>query len=248
MPFKTTMAVTACFVFLGSILVRTVAKLFVVCLNAGLDDLLGLLAAEQLLDGGLLVLQLLVDREKMHDFIENVSGQLVDRLHVAISRVREGNGDDLVVLLAAVDHAHTTDGIDLYQCQRIDGRTAQYQNVQRVAVVGVGAGDETVVGGIVGRRVKHAVEAHDTRLFVQLILAGRPLGDLNDGGKVRGGDLSGVNVVPNVHGVGLLYVLFVVGEGLAPPTSKNLWLSYLFADFGRGDTPPLRDIGSRYFT
>ena len=123
-------------------------------------------------DGGLLVLQLLVNREEVHDFVEDVGGQLVDGLDAMVGGVREGNRNDLVVQLTAVVHPHTADGVDLHQGHGVDGLGAQHQHVQGVAVVGVGAGDEAVVGGVVGSGVEHAVQTAHTVLFVQLILAG----------------------------------------------------------------------------
>ena len=96
----------------------------------------------------------------------------MDGLDAVVGGIGEGNGNDLVVQLAAVVHPHTTDGVDLHQGHGVDGLGAKHQYVQRVSVVGVGAGDEAVVGGIVGGGVQHTVKTAHAVLLVQLVLAG----------------------------------------------------------------------------
>jgi len=55
-----------------------------------------------------------------------------------------------------------------------------YHYVERIAVRRMGAGDETVISGIVDRRVQDAVEANMPRRMVVLVLVAAPLGDLDD--------------------------------------------------------------------
>ena len=57
---------------------------------------------------------------------------------------------------------------------------ADDQHVQRVAVVAVGAGDEAVVGRVVRRRVKDAVEYDKPGFLVELVLLLAALGYLDD--------------------------------------------------------------------
>ena len=68
--------------------------------------------------------------------------------------VVEGDGDDLLVQLALVPHGDDTDGIAAHQAEGRDGLAGQHQHVQRIAVVGIGAGDQPIVGRVVGGGVE----------------------------------------------------------------------------------------------
>ena len=72
---------------------------FFVVLDSPADYLHRLGLVEKLLDRRLLVFKLLVDREKVLYFVENVGRELVDRLDAVICGVGEWEGDYLVVLL-----------------------------------------------------------------------------------------------------------------------------------------------------
>ena len=142
------------------------AKAVDITLRGGFDDLHGGLAAADLVDGGGLVLQVFVNREEVPHFLEEVGGELIDVGVLIIVGVAEGNGDDLFVVAAVVDHRDDTDGIGAHQNQGLDGFRAKDQHVQRVVVVAVGAGDEAVVGRVVGGGVQDAVENDQTGLLV----------------------------------------------------------------------------------
>ena len=60
------------------------------------------------------------------------------------------------------------------------GRINQHQDVERIAVVAQGTGDESVITGIVNRRVEIAVEAKDVQRFVVFVFVSLPSGNLDD--------------------------------------------------------------------
>src|SRR5262249_15112440 len=109
------------------------------------------------------------------------------------------NGNDLVVLSLLVAHPHQADGAGAEQHAGDDRLLAEDQHVERVAVVAVGARDETVVGRVVDRAVQDATDHQQAGRRVQLVLDFRPLGDL-DVGREPGRDVVGQrDVVPGVN-------------------------------------------------
>jgi hypothetical protein len=128
-----------------------------------------------------------------------VGRKLVDRLDLVVVGVGNRNCDDLVIKLAAVDHSHNTDGINVDKGHRIDRLHTDNKNVERVAVVSIGTRNETVVCRIVSGCVEDTVKAEQTRVLVKLILALASLGDLDKGSKYLGCNKGGVDVMPNIH-------------------------------------------------
>lgn len=51
-------------------------------------------------------------------------------------------------LLALVEHSHDADGLGAEEREGHDGLLHQHQDVQRIVVLAVGAGDEAVVVGV----------------------------------------------------------------------------------------------------
>src|SRR5574341_1143540 len=108
--------------------------------------------------------------------------------------------DDLVVLAAIVPHRQHSDRAAPDDRQRSERLLAEHEHVERITVVAVGLGDESIVRGIVDRRVEHAVGAEKAGRLVELVLDLRALRDLHD----RVEELARVgpprHVVPRVHG------------------------------------------------
>ena len=75
----------------------------------------------------------------------------------------------------------------------------QHQDVERIAVVAQGAGQEPVVAGIVDRAVEHAVEPEDAELLVELVLVALVGGDLDDRGDLGRRVGAGRDVVPGME-------------------------------------------------
>ena len=173
--------------------------LFVVQVDALLHDAHGAVAAHDLLDGCLFVLEHLIHFKEVHHFFKDVVRQLRDVGVEVVRRLAEGDGDDLFVHLTVVDHVDDADRVALHQRGGQNGLAAQYEHVERVAVVGEGARDKPVAGGVHRRGVQHAVQPQYARRLVQLVLALRALLDLDIAHKVFRLDARGVDVVPDIH-------------------------------------------------
>ena len=175
-----------------------VHQLFVV-LDCSTYNLLRLGSVEKLLYRGLLVLELLVDHKEVHNFVKDVGRKLVYRLNASVGGVGEGDSDNLVILLATVDHSHSADGVHLNEGHGNDRLGAKNENVQRVTVICIGARNEAVVCGIVGGGVEYAIETEHTGLFVKLVLTVATLGYFNYGRKIGRCNTFFGKIVPNVH-------------------------------------------------
>ena len=90
------------------------------------------------------------------------------------------DGDDLVVLLARVDHRHQADRAGVDERERDDRLLAQHQHVERVVVLGERLRDEAVVGRVVDGGVEDAVELEQAGLLVELVLDAGAERDLDD--------------------------------------------------------------------
>ena len=163
-------------------------KQLVVLLNRFANDLDGFIGTQRFVHGGLLVLQRLVDGEEVGHFRVRMLGKSENIPVYVVGGIAEGDRDDLLIGTAVVQHLDGTDGVAAHQRAGMQGLGAQYQYVQRVVVIGVGAGDHTVVGRVVGSSVEYTVKANDTRLFVKLVLAGRAFGNFNDSCEVCRGN------------------------------------------------------------
>ena len=90
--------------------------------------------SEKVSDGGLFIFKLLIYLEKMYHFIKYVSRKLGYIGYRVIVWIREGNSDDLIVVLTGVEHSHYADGINLNKRHRIYRLGADNEDVKRVVV------------------------------------------------------------------------------------------------------------------
>lgn len=97
--------------------------------------------------------------------------QLPDIAVNIVRRLAERDGDDLFVHLSVVEHVDDADGIALHERCGQDGFAAQYEHVERIAVVGKRARDKAVACGIYRRGIQHPVQFKNARLLVQFVLA-----------------------------------------------------------------------------
>ena len=128
-------------------------------------------------------------------------GQLMNIVAVPELGIADGNADQLVIELVLILHDHQADDAGLHEGQGIDRFGSQHEDIEGIAVVGEGLGNEAVVGGIIDRRVEDAIELQKARFLVELVLVGTPHRDLDD----RLDDplillIPGRNVVPGVRG------------------------------------------------
>ena len=163
-----------------------------------LNDAERVLARAHLVDGGFLVLKILVYREEVAHLLEDMLRELVDVVVHIVVRVVEGNRNYLLVVSAVVYHRDDTYRIGAYKGHRLDRLGADEKHVKRVSVITVGAGDKAVICRIVGGRVKNSVENEEARLLVELVLFLAALGYFYDADKVGGGYSFRRYVVPDV--------------------------------------------------
>ena len=162
------------------------------------DDLHGGGPVVHILGHGLLALQGLVDREEVLHLVKEVGGQIHQVVVGVVGGIGEGDGDDLLVVLAAVQHGDVADGVAAHQCEGVDFLRTEHQHVQRIAVVAVGAGNEAVVGGVVGGGVEHPVQDDKPGFLIQLVLLLAALGNLNDRHEVLGLEAAGADIMPDI--------------------------------------------------
>ena len=148
---------------------RLFAEVFHVVINGGGHHAHRFLAAADLVDGCGLVFEVFVHRKEVPHLIKNMGGQLVDVGILVVVGIVEGDGDDLFVSAAVIDHGDDADGVGTHQCERLERLGAEQQHVERIVIVAVGTGNEAVVGRVVGGRVQDAVEDDVARLLVQLV-------------------------------------------------------------------------------
>jgi len=150
-------------------------------------------------DHHFLVFQLLVVFEEIAQFLDAMGRQLPDRGVVAVFGVVGVDGDDLVVGLALVAHHHHADGAHLEDGQGHDRLLAQHQDVQRILVGAVAAGDEAVVGRIMDARKEHTVDADHAAGFIEFVFYFGAFGDLDDGREVFRQLVAVGQIVPWIH-------------------------------------------------
>ena len=141
----------------------------------------------------------LVDGEEVSHLLKNVAGERLNASICVVIGILEGNCNDLLVVLAVIEHGDNSDRITLHQHQRIDRLVAQQQHIQRISVVCKSTGYKTVVCRIMCRGVQDSVKNYESCLLVQLILLLASLFDLNNCQKIMGSYACGVNVMPDVH-------------------------------------------------
>ena len=96
------------------------------------------------------------------------------RLAVRIKlRVLGGHSNDLMILLAGVNHGHQADGASMDDGKGHNGFLAQHQHVERVVVFGERLRYEAVIRRIVNRRVEDAIKPDQAARFVEFIFHAR---------------------------------------------------------------------------
>jgi hypothetical protein len=133
------------------------------------------------LDFDALAFEVLVDGEEVGDLAEHVGVDLGEVPDVLVARIVFADAEDLLVAEALVEHLENADGTYLHDAAGEAGSVDEDEDVEGVAVVGEGAGDEAVVAGIVDGGVEVAVETEDVEFLVVLVLVAALVGDFDDG-------------------------------------------------------------------
>ena len=173
--------------------------LFAVALKCLLDDGERARSGREVLHFDVFAFELFVILEEPHEHRQTVRRQFVGLLKRTVLGIVPRDGQDLVIPFAAIEHGHHADGSSLHQRQRRECFLTQHKYVERIIVLGIGLGNEAVIGGIVNRRIENAIEAQESRRLVELVLdvgAGR---DFHDSDELRGQILSRRNVVPGMR-------------------------------------------------
>jgi hypothetical protein len=87
-----------------------------------------------------------------------------------------GDGNDFVVRLAGVDHRHQPDGSPMNDGERHHAFLAEHEDIERIIIFCQRLRDETVVGGIINRRIEDAIQLNESARFVQFVLDARTEG------------------------------------------------------------------------
>jgi hypothetical protein len=180
------------------------ASLLTVAMECIFDDGIGEGGGLNLVDFDVLGLELFVVEKEAAQHHEAM-GRHFGGLVIAVEfRVFEGDGNDLMVLFAAVDHCHEADGPGLDEGEGDDGFLAEDEDVERVVVFSECLGDESVIGGIVDGGVENTVELYESGLLVELVLDAATEGDLDDGVELVRELVSGSDVVPRMDHLKIL--------------------------------------------
>lgn len=146
-------------------------------------------------DARSLVFEFLVDGEEMFDFAAEVGKQLRDGGDLVVQGIVLLDGEDFLVRLGAVNHAQEADGADLDEAAAEGWLFGDGEDIERVAVLAERAGNETVIAGIVHRRIEKAVEAEHAEGFIVFIFVAGIFGDFDDHADDFGRARSGIDFV-----------------------------------------------------
>src|SRR5215211_1217777 len=145
-----------------------------------LDLLLGVLAAVPAADLGLLLLEVLVDREEVGDLVGQLLGQVAELLERVPGGIGQRHAQDLVVDALLVRQLEQRDRLDLDHAAGERRLGDAHHRVELVAVLSQRLGKVAVVGRVDDRGVQEAIELDGAELLVPLVLVAAPLGDLDE--------------------------------------------------------------------
>ncbi len=166
-----------------------------------LNDGVGVIDGEDVIDDDAFVFEGFVIFEEAFEDGQLVRGELVDVMVAVELGVIDVDGDDFVIHLVLVFHGHQADGAGGDEAEGGDGFGTEDEDVEGVAIVGEGLGDEAVVGGVVDGGVQDAVELEEAGFFVELVFVGGAKGDFDDGVELRGEEsVAGRDIVPGGDG------------------------------------------------
>ena len=176
------------------------AAFFVVTSQGGFDDGVGDGCGKDFVHFDDLAFELFVILEESADHGEFVGRELAGFVIGVVLGIGGGDGDDLVVYGAGIDHGHQADGARVHDGQRGYGHLAEDQNVERVVVFGEGLGNESVIRGIVDGGIQDAIHFDDAAGFVELIFNAGAEGNFDDSLEFARDVFAGTEVVPRMHG------------------------------------------------
>jgi hypothetical protein len=142
---------------------------------------------------------LLVVKKKAAQHEQPVWRYFVTFLVAVEFRVTRRNRDDLVILLALINHRHQTDGAGVNDGQGDHSLLAQHQHIQRIIIFRQSLGNEAVVRRIVNSGVEHAIHLDEPTVFVQFIFDAGARWNFDNGVKLSRQFVSGRYIVPRME-------------------------------------------------
>ena len=109
-----------------------------------------------------------------------VAADVADVVDLVVARIAHGHSEHFVIGLGVIDHVEDSHGAHFDHAAGEARMGHHHQDVDRIAVVGDGAGNEAVIAGIVHGRIEGAVQAEDAELDIVFALVTAALGDLDD--------------------------------------------------------------------
>src|SRR5882757_2968922 len=178
--FRSLVITKSQFTNLLTLALESLATLLAVAAQRFLDSRIGFRGRPDFIHFHSLAFQLLVVLEKPAQHEEPMLRHLA-RLAIRVElRIFGRDRDDLMILLAGVDHRHHADRPRIDDGQRDYGFLAQYQHIERIVVLRERLWNKSVVCRIVNRRVENAVEFDQPADLVELILHARTKRNLDN--------------------------------------------------------------------
>jgi hypothetical protein len=149
----------------------------------GFDDLgAGERGIAPAFDFDALALEVLVDGEEVGNLAEHVGVDLGEVPDIFVAGVVLANAENFLVGEALVEHFQNADGTDVHDAAGETGRVDEDEDIEGIAVIGKGAGNEAIISGIVDGRVEIAVETKNLKFLVVLVFVAALVGDFDDCG------------------------------------------------------------------
>jgi hypothetical protein len=128
-----------------------------------------------------LALEVLVYGEEVSDLAKHVGVDLGEVPDIFVAGVVLAYAENFLVGEALVEHFQYADGTDVHDAAGEAGRVDEDEDIEGIAVIGQGAGNESVISGIVDGGVEIAVETEDVEFLVVFVLVAALVGDFDDG-------------------------------------------------------------------
>jgi len=145
--------------------------------------------------------ELLVNVEEMLDFAKVMRNHIVDVANRLEAGIPVHHGQYLLVRLLLVHHLEHADRAHGEQDARETGLVYQREDIERISILGQGAGYKAIVPGIVHGGIERAIQSeHAEMIVVFVFVAGIPR-DLNDHTDDRGRLRAGLQIVQIFHDV-----------------------------------------------
>src|SRR5438876_9943466 len=123
--------------------------------------------------------QVLVHRKEVLDFELHVRIHAAKILYFFIVRIIKPDRQQLLVLYSLIDHLQHAYWPHLNYTAGKAGRVYQNQDIKRIPILAEGAGNESVITGIVHRRMKIAIETKDIKRLVVFVFVDFAARDLH---------------------------------------------------------------------